>query len=215
MKCVLIGGGGHAKVVIDVICELGLRDYIVGIIEHDVDQIGKTIHGVPILGTDDDLKRIYHEGVTHAFVAIGENKLRKKLSDYAGQIGFAFPSFIHPRAIVSKHVQIGAGSIVMPGAVVNSDVQIGNHIIVNTSSSVDHDCVLGNYTHISPGVNLCGGTIIHEGAHIGAGTVTIPNRVVGQWTVIGAGSTIVRNIPGHTLAYGVPCRPVKSILENT
>ncbi len=209
----MIGESGHARVAIDVFREQYPRELIEGLIAEDASHVGLSVDSVPVIGTDDDLQQLHENGVTHAFVGIGDNRRRKFVIDVLSKIGYFFPVLIHPHSLISKSAEIGAGTLVVAGAVVNAGSRIGMHTIINTQSSVDHDCVIGDFVHISPGVHLAGNTTILEGTHVGIGTVTIPGVTVGSWSMIGAGSTIVRNIDSDQLAFGTPCRPVQRLAK--
>ena len=67
---VLVGAGGHAKVVIEVARAAG-RFNLVGLI--DPRPAAPEVLGVPVLGGDEILPRLRAEGVAWAFVALGGN----------------------------------------------------------------------------------------------------------------------------------------------
>lgn len=190
----IIGAGGHAKVVVEVIECMGGE--IVKVF--DSNPKSTSLYGYPI--TND------FSFSTKVIVAIGDNKIRKKMAE---DVGGGFGSAIHPHANISMRCIIGEGSVIMAGATVNSNVSIGRHCIVNTNSSVDHDCRLGDFVHISPRVTLGGNVSIDEGSHIGIGSTIIQGTHIGKWVTIGAGAVIIDDVPDYAVVVGVPGNIIK------
>lgn len=208
-KIVLIGAGGHCKVVIDIINSQKAFE-IIGITDNDV-SIGSVL-GIPVIGTDDKLHDLYENQVQYAFICIGalDNlELRMKLFNKLTQIGFKLPVLVHRDAVVSPHSKIEAGTCVMAGAIVNAESTIGENCIINTGAIIEHDCKISNNCHISPGVVLAGGVEIGSNTHIGIGASVIQNIKIGRNTVIGSGAAVIRNIGAYTLAIGVPAVEVQ------
>ena len=202
-SAVIIGAGGHAKVIIDILQEAGGYD-LVGCLSHRFE--GGSVLGVPVLGSEELLGQLYREGIRVAFAAIGDNRVRQSVARSLQAVGFTLLNAMSRHAIVSGRVGLGQGIAVMPGAVINVDTQIGDGVIVNTGATIDHDCRVGEYAHIGPGTNLAGGVHIGEGTLLGVGCRAIPGKTVGAWSVIGAGSVIVRDLPGGRTAMGNPAR---------
>lgn len=206
MKVVILGASGHAVSVISMALEAGQIE-IVGCLGGTGTQ-RTDILGVPVLGGDDLLEKLYEDGIRHAFVAIGENKIRRKLYEKCSEIGYLFPNIISSHAVVSRYAELGAGNCVMAGAVVNAGTVVGNQCILNTNSSIDHDCAIGDYVHVAPGVAVSGSTRIGTGAHIGTGASVIDGLSIADWSYIGAGAAVVKNIETRGLYVGVPARMV-------
>lgn len=198
---VIIGNGGHAKVIIDMFCEAGSYE-VVGCTGKDVGT-GHVL-GVPVLGDDSVLHRLRSEGVRYVFVALGDNRARKLKSREVIEAGFEFVNCVSSRAIISRNATLGQGVAVMPGAVVNASAQIGDGAIVNTGATVDHDNFIGDFAHIAPGSNLAGRVQVGEGAFLGTGVRVIPEIKIGAWSVIGAGAVVIHDVPPNATAYGVP-----------
>lgn len=204
MSVLVIGGGGHAKVVIATLQACGID--IAGVLDdRAAGKDGETLLGVPVIGP------VVAERVTgtRAVLAIGNNTLRR---DLAARLAPAeWVPVIHPHAVVHPMASVGDGSVVFAGAVVQPGARIGAHAIVNTGASLDHDTSLGDYGHLAPGARLAGGVTVHEGAFIGVGACVIPGCSVGAWSTVGAGAAVVRDIPPGVTAVGVPARPRKTI----
>ncbi len=207
LDVVVLGSGGHAKVIIDILLEMGTVN-VVGCTS--ADPAGTEVCGVPILGNDDLLPSLYRSGVRNAVAAVGENGIRYKITKTIIGLGFAPVNAISPRAILSSRVTLGEGIAVMPGTVINVDSVIGNGAIVNTGATVDHDCQIGNFAHIGPGSNLSGQVRVGPGSFLGVGCRVLPWISIGEWTVVGAGAVVIRDLPGHVTAVGVP-----AVIKNT
>lgn len=206
-RAVILGGGGHARVIIDILSDQP-DIYIVGF----TSQTGEpaTLLGYPCVGTDRALEALLQHGECSAFVAIGDNQQRAYLAKAIRDLGFGLINAVSRTAIISRHAEIGLNVAVMPGAVINAGVRIEDGVIINSNASVDHDCAVGKYAHIAPGVTLAGNVQIGEGAFLGAGSTVIPDVTVGRATVVGAGAVVTTNLPDGVVAVGVPARVIRS-----
>jgi len=208
-KIILVGGGGHCKVVIDTL-RLDKKFVITGIVDKK-EKVGSKVIGVPIIGKDTCLPRYLKKGVKYCFVAvgsIGSMDLRIKLFNLVKRIGFIIPSVAHPSAIISKYAEIGEGSFIGAKAIINPGAKIGNNCIINSGSIIEHDCIIGNHVHIAPGVVMSGSVHIKEAAHIGTGSVLKQCVTIGRNTVVGIGSVVVDDIADNIVACGNPCRRI-------
>jgi UDP-perosamine 4-acetyltransferase len=210
-KVVLIGGGGHCKVVISVLKKLQQFE-IVGIVDNY--KKSNIISKVNIIGTDDDIKEIYYSGINNAIVTVGsvkDNKKRFRLFNMAKEIGFKFPKIISPEAVVSDNVKIGEGTVIMPGSIINTDTKIGKNCIINSGAIIEHDCNIKDHCHIAPGVHISGSVEIEELTFIGIGSIIIQGLKIGKKVTIGAGSVIISNIPDNVIVVGNPAKIIKHI----
>lgn len=208
-KIVLIGAGGHCKVIIDIIKSTNEYE-IVGIIDRE--QNSDSILNVPIIGNDSKLKKIYDSGIHNAFICIGalnNINLRNVIHNNLELIGFKFPVLIHKNSIVSEFAYIESGTCVMAGAIINAGSYIGKNCIVNTGCIIEHDCKIGNNTHISPNVSIAGGTTVGDNTHVGIGSSIIQGIILGNNVTIGAGAVVINNIDDNGLAVGVPAKVIK------
>jgi sugar O-acyltransferase (sialic acid O-acetyltransferase NeuD family) len=207
----LYGGGGHAKVILDILYRQ--KRLVAGIADDFLASARSELHGVPVSSTTDLLARIAQrnscEGISW-IVAIGNNLIRQSIAEKLSIQGAQFATVIHPSAQIALGVRIQPGTVVMANAVINTDAQIGHHAIINTAATIDHDCVIGDYAHIAPGCSLCGQVIVGSGALLGVGTKVKPAMEIGAWTTCGAGSTVVESLPPNVVAYGCPARVVHS-----
>ena len=199
-EVIVIGAGGHGKVIADIIIKSG--DRVIGFLDDGCTE--KNILGYPILGkTEDCLKYKDKE----FFIAIGNNAVRKKISEKYSILKYY--TAIHPSAVIAMDVEIGEGSCVMAGVVINTSARIGKHCIINSGSVVEHDNKLADFVHLSPGAVLCGTVSVGECTHIGGG-VTVKNNtnIVGD-TVLGVGAAVVKDIDIPGVYGGVPARIIK------
>jgi sugar O-acyltransferase (sialic acid O-acetyltransferase NeuD family) len=196
---IVIGGGGHAKVVIATAVAAGWT--IDAVADDDPARWGQRLLGYEITGSAG--VRLGDGGAT-CVIAIGDNAVRRRLASTAR---CRFATIVHPAAVVHESVQLGAGSVVFAGAVIQPDTRIGGHAIVNTGASIDHDCIVGEAVHVAPGARLAGAVELGDEVFVGMGAVVIPQIRVGARTVVGAGAAVVGDLPAETVAVGVPARP--------
>jgi UDP-perosamine 4-acetyltransferase len=200
---VIIGSGGHAKVVIELVRAEG-KYHIKGCTGPGGS--GFVLGDVPILGTDSVLPALLANGAKKAFVAIGDNHLRLRLIAQVSEMGFELINAVSPDAVVSRSATLGRGIAIMAGAIINASAQIGDGAIINTNAGVDHDCRIGSGAHVGPGSALAGNVEIGCECFLGAGTCVVPGVRIGSRAIVGAGSVVVRDIPDHVMAMGVPAR---------
>lgn len=189
-ELLLIGGGGHCKSVIDVIEQENIYT-IAGIIDQK-EFFGQKVLEYDIIGNDDDLENLFQK-YKYAIVSVGQIKspyLRIELCSRLKEIGFELPVIISPRAYVSKHATIGAGTVIMHDALINVNATIGENCIINTKALIEHDSKIGDHCHISTGAVLNGGTIIGEGTFFGSNAVSKEYVSIAKGSFIKAGSTV-------------------------
>jgi sugar O-acyltransferase (sialic acid O-acetyltransferase NeuD family) len=198
----VIGGGGHAKVVIASLQAAGRT--VKAAYDDDVKRHGSLILGVSVVGpVDAALERRDLEAV----VAIGDCVVRRGIVE---RLAMRWLTVVHPGATVHASVRLGAGTVIFAGAIVQPDSVIGSHVIVNTASTVDHDCRVGDFCHLAPGVHLAGGVTVNHGAFVGIGAVVLPSLTVGERAIVGAGAVVTRDVLPGAAAAGVPARSLRS-----
>ncbi len=210
-KVILLGGGGHAKCVIDAM-RLGKKLAPAGILDLPA-RAGESVLGVKIVGPDEDLRLWSRSCGGLAFVALGSTgdpARRIALWEKAEREGCDFPNVIHPAAAVSPHAALGRGVYVGPGAIVNAGAEVGDGCIINSGAIVEHDCRLGAFVHAGPGAVLCAGVKVGDRTHVGAGSSVVQYLKIGPDTVVGAGATVVKDLPGLAVCVGSPARKIKS-----
>lgn len=194
-QVIVIGGGGHAKVVIDCIQSVG--DAVVGILDDNLTS-GTTVLDIPVLGKISDYKNYPDKKF---IIAIGSNTVRHRFSEI---IDVEWHTAVHPSAVVSQYAKLGKGCAVMPNAVINAGADVGNHCIINTGAIVEHDNLIGDYVHISPSASLGGTVHIGNETHVGIGATVRNNITICGGCTIGAGAVVVKDITECGVYVGVP-----------
>lgn len=207
-KLILIGGGGHCKVCIDVIEQTGQFE-IKGILDL-AELLGTSVLDYQIIGTDKDIANYAELGYSF-LITLGQIKsasLREQLFCILKENKAIIATVVAPSAYVSKYSKIGAGTIVMHHAIVNAGATIGDNCILNNKSEVEHDTIVGNHTHISTGAILNGNCKIGNGVFIGS-NATVANQItIEDKTVVGAGSVVIKNILTKDIQAGNPARSI-------
>jgi sugar O-acyltransferase (sialic acid O-acetyltransferase NeuD family) len=206
----ILGAGGHGKVVADTARAAGWES----IIFFDdawpmIQQVGRW----KIVGTSEHLMQSSFDTVA---VAIGDNATRLKKTTQLRNAAFHIPTLIHPSAIISEDASIGSGNVIFAGVVINPSSIIKDDCIINTHATIEHDCILHNGVHISPGATLGGGVCVGQFSWIGLGANVRQQIIIGEHVTVGAGALILKNIPDHCVAFGVPAKihPSKSLVSN-
>ena len=204
----IVGAGGHGKVIADIASAMEMWEHIAFVDDKFPDL--KIVLDWPVIGNIDDFKK-YHEDFSHVFIAVGDNRLRQKITTRVEKEGFKVPVLIHPRAAVSRFAVLGAGTVVINQAAVNAGAIIGNGCIINTGATIGHDCELGDFVHVAPGASIAGEAIIGDGSWIGMGSAVIEQIKVGKGVVVGAGSVVIKDVPDGKLVVGIPGRVIRTV----
>lgn len=199
-RLVIIGAGGHGKVIADMAIKKGYTDIV-----FVDDNIEGTCIGFPIIATSEQIED-FNDGKTDFVIAIGDNQVRKKIAE---KYNVKWVSLIHPSAQVGINVTISEGTVIMAGAIVNACTSIGKHCIINSCAVVEHDNVIENYVHISPNVALGGMVRVGECTHIGIGASVKNNISICGNSIIGVGTTVVKNILQQGVYMGVAAKLYK------
>ena len=190
-RLIVLGGGGHGKMCIDILKQKKLFN-VVGVVDSLLGA-GSMVLEIPVLGgdTDQNLEKLYERGVRLAINGVGlvsNHMSRGKLSDKLRKIGFYLPNLIHSSAMVEPSSKLGEGNQIMAGAIFGSGACMGSDGIINSGAIVSHDCILGDNVHVAPGAVL--------GGHVSVGT----NSLIGMGVTIYAGAKVGKNV---TIANGL------------
>lgn len=193
---VIVGAGGHGRVVLDAALAAGLE--VAGFL---ADPAGEPVNGLPVLGPTALLDELLPR---HRFIiAIGDQQARR---DFSLRIGDRLQSVIHPASWISPSARIGKGAAIIGGVIVNANAEVGDFCILNTGCTIDHDNRLADGVQICPGAHLAGNVSVGEDAFIGTGASVIPGVRIGARAVIGAGAVVVSDVPDGAKAVGNPAR---------
>ncbi|MGL4944878.1 MAG: acetyltransferase [Fusobacteriaceae bacterium] len=209
-EVVIIGSGGHSKVIIDILLKESDKK-IIGILDDNYQNLGyDNILGVKILGKTDLIANLSER--YRYIIAIGDNKTRQKIANKYSYLKYS--KAIHPQSIIGENVNISAGTVVMANVVINSYSTIGKHCILNSSSIIEHDNTIEDFVHISPGATLCGDVKIGEASWIGARAIVIQGMVVQKQSVVGAGAVVINDVLKNSKVVGNPAVSINSERED-
>lgn len=204
-QVVIIGAGGHAKVIADIIEKSG--DQIIGFLDDRIEKGTKIIGNYKVIGNLNNKCQLSMANSDYEFIiAIGNNQIRRGISNTAN---LKFYTAIHPSAQIGLDVEIKEGTVIMANACINSLAKIGRHCIVNTGAIIEHDSIIEDFVHISPNAALGGTVKIGENTHVGIGSVIKNNITICGDCTIGAGAVVVENITESGIYVGVPTRRKK------
>jgi len=207
-KFLIQGAGGHAKVVVDVIDKMSDAD-IQGVFD-DYAEASKKVLDYPILGDAEKLVEAAKASDCEFIVAIGDNKVRRKLFEYFKGQGLNAGIAEHPTVTLASETSVGEGSMLIASATINPGCRIGVNVIINTDAVIDHDSVIEDHAHIAPNATLCGNVFIGENTWIGASATVIEGVKVGKNCLVAAGAVVVEDVPDNSIVGGVPAKPLKS-----
>jgi sugar O-acyltransferase (sialic acid O-acetyltransferase NeuD family) len=210
ITCVIVGGGGHARVLIDALQE-SRSAHRLAVVERDPSRWGTALFDVPIVGGDEQLAKLIAGGAAYFAIGLGgtsDNGPRRRLFESALAAGLTPLTIVHPRAIVSRHARIGRGAQVLAGAIVNAGAVLGEHVIVNSGAIVEHDCRIDDHAHVATGARLASGVSVGAGAHVGAGATVRQLMTIGTNAVIAAGAVVVHDVAALQTVAGVPAKPL-------
>lgn len=212
-KLLIIGSGGHGKVVADVAEKTKLFQEI-SFLDNTFlnNNFSKSVNSKKVIGeiSEKNIKK-YSSDFSHAFVGIGDNKIRNNWLKILETMNFEIPTIIDPSAEISKYAVLEKGSFINTNVVIQCNVRIQFGSILNTSCTIDHDSIIGEGTHISPGVHVAGNVSIGKFCWVGIGSQIIQNVQIGDNVTVGGGSLVLRDIPKNLKVFG---SPVKVIKEN-
>lgn len=206
LPVIVLGAGGHAKVLIDALQRAGVE--IAGATDADPGKCGKSLLGVTVFGGDDVLGRYLPDSVrlVNGLGSVRVDGARRRLFERFKDQGYQFAAVVHPSAIVAPDVVLAEGAQVMAGAVVQTGSRIGKNAIINTRAAVDHDCRIGEHAHIAPGATLSGAVEVGDGAHVGTGASIIQGIRIGRDCLVAAGAVVVGDVRDGAKVAGVPAK---------
>lgn len=207
-RVVILGAGGHAREVADIL-RMQSATEVIGFIDENRLLHDNQIDGLRVLGDWTWFEGVDLAQIT-AICAIGSPHTSRRLLRRAENLGLSFAQAISPLAYISTYAQLGTGITVFPHAVINAGSVIGSHSILNVAATVSHDSKVGRYTNINPGAHLAGNVKIGEGCYIGMGANVIQGRSIGAWSIVGAGACVTSDLPANVTAVGVPAKIIKT-----
>lgn len=206
---ILIGAGGHGRVLLDTLVHQGNK--ILGITSANPQDFMCSILDIPIIGSDNLIFNYRTDSVclVNGLGMMPSKNTRCKLYEYFKGQGYTFAQVIHPSAIISSDIKILEGVQIMAGAIIQTGAVIAENTIINTRVVVDHDTFIDKHVHLAPGTTVSGGVSIGEGTFVGAGSTIIQGIKIGAHCVVAAGSVVIQDIPDGARVMGIPARMVR------
>ena len=198
---ILLGGGGHARVLLGMLRRLQVE--VLGVVDPLL-AVGSDWLGCRVLGGDDVVTGYGAEQIelVNGIGAMPKDAgNRARVFTHFSGLGYRFSSVIDPRAFVADDAELASGVQVMAGVIIQAGTIIAENCIVNSGAIVEHDCRIGRHVHIAPGVTLCGAVQVADEAHIGAGAVVIQGIAIGSRSIVGAASVVTRDVGSRQIVY--------------
>ena len=208
MKTVIIGSGGHARVIFEIL-SYDRNIEVVAFVDSVIRGSDEKIMDISVLGDHSVLPKLFKSGVKGAIIGVGDNNIRKAHFEKIDNMGAELVNAIHPTVHIAHNAKIGRGVVIVTGATIATGVEIGNNVIVNTGAIIEHEDILEDHVHIAPGTVLAGRVTVKEGAFVGAGTVIKEYVTIGANATIGAGSVVLEDISDNAVAVGAPAKVIK------
>ncbi len=211
MKTVIIGAGGHARAILDIL-SYDKNIEVVALIDNFISTPTKSeiIMGIPVYGDHSVLTELFGSGIKAAIIGIGKNDIRKEYFNKIKSMNIELINAIHPTSNIAHGVKIGKGIVISANSTISTGVSIGNNTIINTGAIIEHESIIEDNVHISSGCVIAGRVKIKEGTFVGAGSVVKDSITIGKNVIIGAGSVVLKDIPDNTVAVGTPAKVIKT-----
>lgn len=197
----VIGAGGHAAVVVDILRQLNCN--ILALVATEQPGNHAIFANIPWYSSDDAVLSFDKDSIllVNGIGSLPGNNVRSKIHQKFKLLGYQFMTVISPNAIVSEYANFAEGVQIMPGSIVNVNANIGEGTILNSGSIIEHDCLIGQHNHIAPGAVLSGGVKTGDFVHISTGARVIHGIQIGEQTLVGAGATVTKNIESNKTLY--------------
>jgi sugar O-acyltransferase (sialic acid O-acetyltransferase NeuD family) len=209
MPILIIGAGGHAKVVVDAIHNSKLKTNEIYIADDNPKLEHVDFMGVHIITpVKQAIEQISQSAKIKFHIAIGDNQTRLDIYSkfIASDIRFDLLTIAHFNSTISVYSDIAAGCLVAAQAIVGPYAIIGINTIVNHGAIIDHDVTIGNFCHIAPNATIGGNVKIGNNCLVGSSATILPNIIIGDNVIIGSGAVVTKNIQANCLVKGIPAR---------
>lgn len=208
-KIAIVGAGGFAREILTLINDINKVNplyEVVGFVDSDK---SKTIHGLPVIGDDDEVNATTEP--LSVVIAVGEPHLKEKIQRKFTNELISFPTLVHPSVIIGdkESVKIGKGCIICAGNIMTTDINLHNFITLNLACTVGHDTEIADYSSFMPSVNISGEVNTGKGVYVGTGAKIINQVEIGEGTIVGAGAVVAKSLPANCTAVGIPAKPIK------
>lgn len=207
---IVIGAGGHARVVVSILRAQGVN--VAGCTAIEAPSSNRWPKDIPYLGGNEVLETLAPGAnlFVNGIGSSGRIENRRQVFENALRAGARFRGLIHPSAVIAPDAEIDPTALIMAGAVVQTGAWIGPNVLINTGAIIDHDTRVGAHSHIATGARLAGEVVIGDAVLVGAGATIIQRQEVGAGAVVAAGAVVIRRVAPETCQGGVPAKPLRS-----
>ena len=208
MKLVVIGGGEHARVVIEAAQSRPETWNVIGFVDVQPNPETEDRLGVRRLGGDLEGRSLVAPDVRFVIgiAALGSHQARMRIVTSYEEAGARWATVVHASAWLSPTAQLSDGVFVSAGVIINTGARIGFHAVINTGAIVEHDVVIGSFSHLAPGAVIGGGTKIGDGAYVGLGARVRDHIEVGESVTVGMGAVVIGSVSSDLVVIGNPTR---------
>lgn len=208
MKVAIIGAGGHARVVYEILRHDKNME-VTAFVDSVLRGADEKIMGISVVGDHSVLPNLIKEGVKGFIVAVGDNEIRKQHFLNIQNMGLEPINAVHPTAHIAYNAKIGTGVVIATAATIVTGAKIGNNTIINTGAIIEHEDIIEENVHIGPGTSIAGRVTVKKGTFVGIGCTIKEYITIGKNAVIGAGSIVLKDIPDNAVAVGAPAKVIK------
>jgi len=204
------GGGTIAALSIEAASESGEDIELVGFLNDEMDP-GTEIWGATVLGPFEAWTELPQETqfIAPLHSSAGMRSRRERIENLSIPRQ-RWGTVIDPRAIISRDVSIGRGSLVGPGAVLGHAASIGAHTAVRHGAHVAHDVVVGMFSFVGVNVVVGGYCSVGECVHLAPSAVVRDRVTIGDDAVVGVGAVVVADVRPRGIVGGNPARSIRS-----
>ena len=211
-RLVVLGGGEHARVLVDAARSAHPAWEVVGIVDPGSAERTRELLAVEHLGDDaafvaalDAMQPAERPHLVLGLGAIGDPAARRALvARYEGRAPWA--TLVHGAAWVAPSATLAPGAVVLAAAVVNAGARVGDHAVVNSGAILEHDAVLGAFAQLAPGAVVGGAAVVEADAYVAIGALVRDHVTVGRGAMVGMGAAVVADVPAEAVVVGVPAR---------
>lgn len=147
---------------------------------------------------------------TSRFVAaLGNSSQRRNAASACLAAGLTPATLVHPRAEMSKWIELGEGTVICAGCILTTNISVGAYAQINLDCTIGHDVTIGEFATLSPGAHISGHVQIGRDVFIGTGASIINGSnnsplVIGDGATVAAGACVTRSVEPGALVTGVP-----------
>ena len=211
-KLIVVGAGGFGYEVIWVAEEMNAQSpaaplwEILGYVDDNPEKAGRTSFGYRVLGRAEDVAGCCPNAEIWYHCALGDNLVRRRVSERLDRLGWRAATLVHPSAIRAMGVPIGEGTYVGALSILTPECRIGRHVIINQRVAIGHESVVEDFAQVCSGAQVNGGCRIGVGALIGSNASLYQGTTVGANAMVGSNSLLVKSAPDGVSVMGVPAR---------